>query len=65
MTRLLARLVPILGSGAGPEAAALTTMALEVSTVLVNPDCCLNPQAPATARALSDCPPLSEVGLPG
>ena len=63
--RLLARLVPVLGTGStgGAEAAALATMALEVATVLVNPDCCLNPQSPATTRALSDCPPLTEVCL--
>lgn len=61
--RLLARLVPVLGTGStgGAEAAALATMALEVATVLVNPDCCLNPQSPATSRAQSDCPPLTEV----
>lgn len=51
-------------AGGGPEAAALATMALEVATVLVNPDCCLNPQAPASTRATTDCPPLSEVCLP-
>ena len=59
--RLLARLVPVLGLEGGPEAAALTTLALEVATVLVNPDCCLNPQSSASARAVADCPALSEV----
>lgn len=46
------------------EVTALCTMALEVVTVLFNPDVCLNPMPPASQRVLDECPSLEEVASP-
>lgn len=43
------------------EVTALCTMALEVVTVLFNPDVCLNPMSPAPQRVQDECPSLNEV----
>jgi len=45
----------------GAEVTALCTMALEVVTVLFNPDVCLNPLLPAPQRVIDDCPSQQEV----
>jgi hypothetical protein len=47
----------------GPEVTALCTMALEVVTVLFNPDVCLNPLLPAPQRVIDECPSQQEVGF--
>ena len=44
-----------------PEVTSLCTMALEVVTVLFNPDICLNPLHSVTQRVVDDCPPVREV----
>ena len=44
-----------------PEVTSLCTMALEVVTVLFNPDVCLNPLHPVTQRVIDDCPSVREV----
>ena len=44
-----------------PEVTSLCTMALEVVTVLFNPDVCLNPLHPVTQRVIDDCPSVNEV----
>ena len=61
--QLLARLLPGLGSDSGRagEAGALVTMALEVVTVLANPDVCLDPALPAERRAAEECLGVPEV----
>jgi hypothetical protein len=60
--QLLARLLPALGDAArAAEAAALTTMALEIITVLCNLDICLNPAVRPEQRAQEDCIAPSEV----
>jgi hypothetical protein len=60
--QLLARLLPALSDAAkAMEAAALTTMVLEIITVLCNLDICLNPAVRPEQRALEDCIAPSEV----
>lgn len=60
--RLLARLLPALADpGKAAEAGALTTMALEVITVLANPDVCLNPASDPAQRAAEECIGVAEV----
>ena len=48
-------------NGDDPESTSLCTMALEVVTVLFNPDICLNPLHPVTQRVVDDCPSVREV----
>lgn len=48
----------------GPEVTSLCTMALEIVTVLFNPDVCLNPLLPVTQRVIDDCPSVKEVCIP-
>ena len=43
------------------EVTALCTMALEVVTVLFNPDVCLDPMSPTPQRVQDECPSLNEV----
>lgn len=43
------------------EVTSLCTMALEVVTVLFNPDICLAPLQPVTQRVIDDCPSVKEV----
>ena len=45
------------------EVTSLTTMALEIVTVLFNPDICVNALLPVTQRVIDDCPSVKEVGL--
>lgn len=60
--QLLARLVPGAADPAkGAEARALTTMALEIATVLCNPDVCLDPSLSLEQRAVEECVDASEV----
>lgn len=43
------------------ELTSLCTMALEVVTVLFNPDICLTPLQPVTQRVIDECPSAREV----
>jgi len=62
--QLLARLVPGAADPAkGAEARALTTMALEIATVLCNPDVCLDPSLSLEQRAVDECVGASEVRI--
>lgn len=60
--QLLARLVPAAADPAkAAEAGALTTMALEIITVLCNIDVCLDPSLSSQQRATDECVGTSEV----
>lgn len=61
----LAALLPaLLGSSeAAAEITAQCTMALEMVTVLFNPDVCLDPTSPAPQRVVDETPNLDEVPL--
>lgn len=60
--QLLARLLPALTDATkAAEAAALTTMVLEIVNVLCNLDICLDPAVAPEQRALEDCIPPNEV----
>ena len=60
--QLLARLLPALTDASkAAEAAALTTMVLEIVNVLCNLDICLDPAVAPEQRALEDCIPTNEV----
>ena len=58
----MARLLPALTDAAkAADAAALTTMVLEIVTVLCNLDICLNPAVSLEQRAVEDCIESAEV----
>ncbi len=60
--QLLARLVPAAADPAkAAEAGALTTMALEIITVLCNIDVCLDPSLSPEQRAIDECVGTNEV----
>ena len=60
--QLLARLLPALTDPSkAAEAAALTTMVLEIVNVLCNLDICLDPAIAPEQRALEDCINPNEV----
>ncbi len=62
--QLLARLLPALTDASkAAEAAALTTMVLEIVNVLCNLDICLDPVVAPEQRALEDCIPPNEVSV--
>ena len=62
--QLLARLLPALTDASkAAEAAALTTMVLEIVNVLCNLDICLDPAVAPEQRALEDCINPNEVSL--
>ncbi len=62
--QLLARLLPALTDATkAAEAAALTTMVLEIINVLCNLDICLDPAVSQEQRAMEDCIAPNEVGL--
>lgn len=63
--QLLARLVPAAADPAkAAEAGALTTMALEIITVLCNIDVCLDPSLSPEQRAIDECVGTNEVRAP-
>jgi hypothetical protein len=62
LSQLLARLLPAAADPAkAANAGALTTMALEVITVLSNPEVCLNPDLDIEQRAVEECVAPNEV----
>lgn len=62
LAQLVARLLPALTDAAkAADAAALTTMVLEIVTVLCNLDICLNPAVSLEQRAVEDCIESAEV----
>ena len=62
LAQLVARLLPAVTDAAkAADAAALTTMVLEIVTVLCNLDICLNPAVSLEQRALEDCIEPAEV----
>ena len=63
--QVLAAVIPRIAGTTGDEqaeAVAVTTMLMEVVTVLHTPEVTLNPAHSAEQRALEDCPPAQEVG---
>lgn len=64
VAQALAAVIPRIAASSGPpqaEAVAVTTMLMEVVTVLLSPDLCLNPAAPPEQRAIDECPSVAEV----
>ena len=65
LAQLVARLLPALADAAkAADAAALTTMVLEIVTALCNLDICLNPAVSLEQRAVEDCIEPAEVLTP-
>ncbi|KAK9862215.1 hypothetical protein WJX84_008545 [Apatococcus fuscideae] len=58
LARLLNRLVPMVADST--EAGQLCTMAMEVITILFNPEVCLNPSATGHHRICDECPSTAE-----
>ena len=61
---MLAAVIPRIAGTTGDEqaeAVAVTTMLMEVVTVLHTPEVALNPAQPPEQRAVDDCPPAQEV----
>ena len=66
--QVLAAVIPRIASTTGDEqaeAVAVTTMLMEVVTVLHTPEVALNPAQPPEQRALEECPPPQEVRATG
>ena len=68
VAQALAAVIPRIAATSGPpqaEAVAVTTMLMELVTVLLSPELCLNPAATPEQRAIDECPSVSEVRFPG
>lgn len=66
--QVLAAVIPRIAGTTGDEqaeAVAVTTMLMEVVTVLHTPEVALNPAQPPEQRALEECPPPQEVRAAG